>query len=51
MKRDMKDEVYIDLTSTEAMRRSLEKQRIDVYRNYYICALKCKLNLSLEERE
>ena len=51
MKRDMKDEVYIDLTSAEAMRRSLEKQRIDIYKNYYICAPKCKLNLKLEDRE
>lgn len=51
MKRGMTDEVYIDLTSTEAMRRSLEKQRIDVYRNYCICAPKCKISLNLEDRE
>lgn len=51
MKRNMTDEVYIDLTSIEAMKRSLEKQRIDVYRNYCICAPKCKISLNLEDRE
>ena len=49
LQRDMTAEVYIDLTSREAMKTSLDIQGIDIYKSYYIEAPTCKVNFKLDK--